>query len=258
MPSQNIKVEVAKAPPTQPSPEQLAASRRASQRLVSKVEAGEQRVMLNIRSTDDNASTREPIHGMTDNELTIRLMDALGTTSPEFVDGMMVNLLTYFDAPTDRRMTREMNTALAVLDGLKPEGEVEAMLALQMVAANDAAMKCLAQINRPAMAETYGPLAIKLMRTFTAQAEALAKLRRKGEQVVKVVHVHPGGQAVVGDVHNHQQAGGRGPASEIEVQSDATGNPVEGKALPGPDATRDGVPIPSGRRKAKVPNARRD
>ena len=47
-------------------------------------------------------------------------------------------------------------------------------------------------------------MAVKLMRTYTAQIEALAKLQRGGEQVVKVVHVHPGGQAVVGNVrHGH-------------------------------------------------------
>jgi len=40
------------------------------------------------------------------------------------------------------------------------------------------------------------------LRTFTMQAETLAKLRRGGGQTVRVehVHVHPGGQAIVGAV----------------------------------------------------------
>ena len=33
-------------------------------------------------------------------------------------------------------------------------------------------------------------MAIKLLRTYTAQLEALAKLRRGGEQTVRVEHVH--------------------------------------------------------------------
>ena len=57
----------------------------------------------------------------------------------------------------------------------------------------------------------YGNVASKLLRTYTAQVEALAKLRRKGEQKVRVehVHVHPGGQAIVGAV-NHTPGPGIG------------------------------------------------
>jgi hypothetical protein len=42
------------------------------------------------------------------------------------------------------------------------------------------------------------------MRTFTAQLDALNKYRGKGEQKMEVkhVHVHEGGQAIVGNV-NH-------------------------------------------------------
>jgi hypothetical protein len=59
--------------------------------------------------------------------------------------------------------------------------------------------------------DSYGNLAVKLLRTYTAQLEALTKLRRGGEQTVRVehVHVHAGGQAVVGNVSTPlSQAGG--------------------------------------------------
>ena len=48
----------------------------------------------------------------------------------------------------------------------------------------------------------------KLMRTFTAQMEALRKHRHGGKQTVTVQHVNveDGGQAIVGTV----EAGGRG------------------------------------------------
>lgn len=253
---------MARKKPAPPAPvEQVestkAASRRAVRRLLKRYEDGEERVMMSIRSTGPKSQKREPLDGMTDNMLTIRLADAMGTTSPEFVDEMLSHLATCFGPSTDRRNTREINAALAVLDGMKAENEVEAMLLTQMVATNHAALNCIASINQPFGAEKFGNLGVKLLRTFTGQAEALAKLRRKGEQVVRVVHVHPGGQAVVGDVHHHPD-GGRGQVSEIEGQSDATGIIGESAALPSPNAIGDAVPIPRGRRKAKVPDARRN
>src|SRR6266496_6049494 len=60
--------------------------------------------------------------------------------------------------------------------------------------------------------DSAGNMAVKLLRTFTAQVEALAKLRRGGEQTVRVEHVHVyrGGQAVVGNVTATGLPGGRG------------------------------------------------
>lgn len=233
------------------------ASQRAARRLLKRYGDGEERVMMSVRSTGPKSQKREPLDGMTDNMLTIRLADAMGTTSPEFVDEMLSLLAGCFGPSTDRRNTREINAALAVLDGMKAENEVEAMLLTQMVATNNAAMQCLASISQPFGVDTFGNLGVKLLRTFTAQAEALAKLRRKGEQVVRVVHIHPGGQAVVGDVHNHR-TGGRGQDTENGGQSDATGNFSQGAALPSPDAIGEAVPVPRGGGKAKVPDARRN
>ena len=71
--------------------------------------------------------------------------------------------------------------------------------------------------------DSCGGLAVKLLRTYTAQAEALAKLRRGGEQTVRVehVHVHAGGQAVVGNV-NQRETGG---LNESSGQPHAAGQP---------------------------------
>ena len=246
------------AAPAEMQPSTKNATRRAVGKLLERMDAGEERIVLNVKSTGPRSTCREPMEGMSKSQLEIRLADAFGTTSSEFIDAMMVNLLTYFEAPDDRRASREINSALAVLDGIKPENEVEAMLLTQMVATNDAAMKCLSQIRSVATAEAFGNLSVKLLRTFTSQTEALAKLRRKGEQTVRVVHVHPGGQAVVGDVHHHKGTGGRGLPSESEGQSDAAGNFSEGKALPGPDPIGETVPVPRRRRSQKVQDARRD
>ena len=46
-------------------------------------------------------------------------------------------------------------------------------------------------------------LATKLLRTYTMQVEALQHYRGKGQQKIRVehVHVHSGGQAIVGAIH---------------------------------------------------------
>jgi hypothetical protein len=59
--------------------------------------------------------------------------------------------------------------------------------------------------------ELFTNFAHRLLRTYTAQVEALKTYRSKGEQKVEVehVHVHRGGQAIVGAV-SHTSAGSGG------------------------------------------------
>lgn len=125
-----------------------------------------------------------------------------------------------------------------------------------MVASNECAMRCMRSMAGSEWVDqhkVYGDLANKFMRTFTAQLEALSKLRRGGEQIVKHVHVYEGGQAVVAGTIN--QWGGR--KRESAQQSHATAG-VEGfAALSCPDPARDGVPIPGDAERA-VSNAWRN
>ncbi len=138
-----------------------------------------------------------------------RLDEAFGTTSVSLAArslDQLGNSLRSFQQP---QTASDLNVGLAVVDGLKPENEIEAMLAIQMAVTHDAAIAMLARAKHDSLFERasgYGNLAAKLLRTFTAQAEALARLRRGGAQKVTVehVHVHAGGQAIVGAV----EAGG--------------------------------------------------
>ena len=89
------------------------------------------------------------------------------------------------------------------IDGTRPENELAAMLASQMVVTHGLAMDMLGRVRRADLlvqAEAVGALATKLLRTYTMQMEVLAKIKRGGEQTVRVEHVHvyPGGQAIVG------------------------------------------------------------
>ena len=93
------------------------------------------------------------------------------------------------------------------------ENPVEAMLMSQMVTVHKHAMKLMAkasEISSVTSCEAVMNMANKLMRTFTAQVEAFEKLKRGGKQVIKVdhVHVHEGGQAIVGNIQ-HPVGGGR-------------------------------------------------
>jgi len=168
----------------------------------------------------------------------------------------MSNLLTFFAAHQREVTSTDINSALAVIDGMKPENEVEAMLLSQMVATNETAMRCLAMIGKCDMitqTEIFGNLATKMLRTFTAQTEALAKLRRKGEQTVKVVHVYPGGQAVVAETINQGRANGKAAEQSHEPNVAAAGGP----ALLGQDPAGNGMPMPGHARPEAVPHPRR-
>src|SRR6266576_639716 len=97
----------------------------------------------------------------------------------------------------------EFKAALAAIDGIRPADEIEAMLAVQMVATYETAMDTLIRAKQADLMPTLqecGSLAVKLLRTYTAQEEALARLRRGREQRVIVQHVTVTecGHAVVG------------------------------------------------------------
>ena len=105
--------------------------------------------------------------------------------------------------PTPPKRNR---TRLAAVDGMQPAHEIEAMLAVQMVATHETAMEMLTRAKQADLMPTLqecGSLAVKLFRTYTAQVEALVRLRRGGEQrvIVQRVNVNEGGQAIVGAVN---------------------------------------------------------
>ncbi len=120
----------------------------------------------------------------------------------------------------------DLNAVLAVLDGAKPQNEIEAMLVIQVAITHALAMKTAGNLRRVEtlpQQDSAGLLLSRLTRTFTTQVEALAKLRRGGTQKVRVepVHVYPGGQAIVGNVNQIPGAGG---AIENDQQPHAAGD----------------------------------
>jgi hypothetical protein len=95
---------------------------------------------------------------------------------------------------------------LAVVKGVEPRDQIEALLAAQMAAVHMASMtlaRRLAHVDNIPQRDSASNAFNKLTRTFAAQVEALKRYRSGGEQKMTVQHVHvaDGGQAIVGNVH---------------------------------------------------------
>jgi hypothetical protein len=114
---------------------------------------------------------------------------------------------------SDEERITSVKAALAALSGIKPEDEVEGMLAVQMVVTHNMALDCLGRAAVPEQSFEAREMnlrhAEKLMATYLRQVEVLDKRRGKGQQTVtvKYVNVEPGGQAVVGTVHTGRLSG---------------------------------------------------
>jgi hypothetical protein len=200
------KKETSSAASPSPSPSEAKAIADAQERTAAR------RARIAVKADGDNGALRiSPPHS-DDAGFATRLLDAFGTKSPAFANRAMERLGTVMRPKgTALPMQTEFNAALAAVDGIRPADEIEAMLALEMIATHETAMDMLMRAKHadltPALQEC-GSLAVKLLRTYTAQVETLARLRRGGEQrvIVQHVNVNDGGQAIVGAV-NHP--GGR-------------------------------------------------
>jgi hypothetical protein len=132
------------------------------------------------------------------------LMHALGSTEPDFVNGLLTQLA---NASSNGRETNEsgLNFMLSVVKAIEPKDEVETMLAAQMAAIHVATMtfaRRLLNVETIPQQDSAERAFNKLARTFAAQVEALKRYRTGGQQKVTVehVHVHEGGQAIVGHI----------------------------------------------------------
>jgi hypothetical protein len=138
------------------------------------------------------------------------IMDAIGTTDFDFLDGILqqlAKLASVSGKPNDR----DINFMLSVVKGIKPRDQTEAMLAAQMSAVHMASMKLADRLARAETIEQQDSAERafnKLARTFTTQMEALKRYRTSSEQKVTVqqVNVSDSAQAIVGNVTQAAQA----------------------------------------------------
>ena len=132
------------------------------------------------------------------------LMDALGTTQPDFSNGLLTQLANAA-AKGPIVDERQLNFMLAMVTGIEPRDQLEAMLAAQMAAVHNATMTFARRLNHVdniPQQDSAERAFNKLARTFASQLEALKRYRSTGKQTVRVEHVtvNEGGQAIVGNV----------------------------------------------------------
>lgn len=170
-----------------------------------------------LREADSEEKTLTLKHDSTnDFELAEAVLcRALGTTDKKYA-GSLINSIANASASSGLLNSNGadiIGNAIVAANALHAESPAEGMLIAQMIAVHNSAMEAMRRMHNVEMLEhfnSYSNQANKLMRTFTAQMEALKRYRQKASQTVRVDHVHvnEGGQAIVGDVHH---TGGRGP-----------------------------------------------
>ena len=119
-----------------------------------------------------------------------RLGKAVGT---EDQDLMLRLAIQAADCVRGGNAAEKHNLAVAGMHGVGPQDGVEGMLAAQMVATHHAAMAFLKNAGNAEWIDhmtAAGGMAVKLLRTFSAQVEALGRWRNGGRQQVIVQHQH--------------------------------------------------------------------
>jgi hypothetical protein len=160
---------------------------------------------------------QEPNHELA----SMKMLQAFGTPDTDLQDLLMSQVLATFrgyqsiEGPCgEDELVSFCSQALAILEGIAPRDEIEALLAAQMIGVHNVAMETmrLAMMSPPfEIKEASINQATKMQRTFVAQMEALRKYRSAGQQEITLEDsgVNNDGQAIEGTV-NH----GEGKRSE--------------------------------------------
>jgi hypothetical protein len=203
-----------------------AVERGAIEKARKRTKARAPRLAVHIENREPGKRALYPDHSDEEGHR-YRLADAFGTRSLHFVHAMLNGIGKATEDHSENHGfcpgspdQDAFNAALAIIDGVRPKDEIEAMLAAHMAVTNIALLELVARTRGAIAGHPYqgggikrldvlGNLTTKFMRTFTMQVEALAKKRRKGGQkvTVKHVHVHAGGQAVVGNISHRSGRG---------------------------------------------------
>lgn len=192
-----------------------------------------------------------------------QFLAAFGTTSSAVAHVEVERIAKVLRQRDGKIDPTELDTVIAIVSGQRPKNELEAMVVCQMAVTHALTMRSFGNLNRSTdiQQQDSNALAVaRLTKAFASQVDALAKLRRGGEQrvVVEHVHVYPGGQAIVGTVTHTGE-----PRALIENQGQphATNNagPIvasDGEEMRSQNPEREALPISSGEGPQTLPNAR--
>lgn len=133
------------------------------------------------------------------------LYSTFGTTDIDTLC-LFIDQIQKVVAPGCEDQAKALNQAMPLLLAIKPENEVETMLAAQMIGIHTMSMTMMrrAMLSDQTIDGVNSNInrVTKLSRTFIGLLEALNKHRGKGKQKITVEHVtvNEGGQAIVGNV----------------------------------------------------------
>jgi hypothetical protein len=131
------------------------------------------------------------------------LREVFGSDHPAFGEALFLQTASFAQGNA-LSPDGSVDFATVVIAGVKPQDQMEAMLASQMAAIHLATMKVAGMLSRAhhdKQLETAERTLNRLARTFTMQMDTLKRYRSSGQQViVKHVTVNDGGQAIVGDI----------------------------------------------------------
>jgi hypothetical protein len=116
------------------------------------------------------------------------------------------------------QMRKKQKEAKELAESLGASNTLQAMLATQMAAIHDAQQvySTLAKLSvndcRITEQQHYANVLTKLSNVFIQQAALMHKLQGHGQQkvIVEHVHVHPGAQAIVGQVNSNKRGADNG------------------------------------------------
>jgi hypothetical protein len=245
--------------PDEAEQQAIAAARRAIAEMPPRFEAG-----TKIESKNNATQILQgPKHSDLDGWRT-QFMAAFGTTSETVVAVEMQRVAKALRQRDGTIDPAKLDTVIAIVSGQQPKDELEAMLVCQMAVTHALTMRSFGNLNRSSNIQQQDSNALtvaRLTKAFASQVDALAKLRRGGEQrvVVEHVHVHAGAQAIVGAVTH---TGGPRALIENQGQPHATNNPgpivaSDGEEVRSQNPDRETMPVSSGEWPQALPNARR-
>src|ERR1700676_3730992 len=116
---------------------------------------------------------------------------------------------------------------------MQPRSELQALLAVQIIATGFAGLRFLRQSHRQMTEDyidVYGGYAIKLLRLQNEMIQTFECYRRGNKQTVEVrhVHIHSGGQGVVGIINPPEDRAGAWPPRAREAADIArSGQPAD-------------------------------
>jgi hypothetical protein len=131
---------------------------------------------------------------------------ALGSCSGHFIDASLRRLMAATKVPDELvATTNSLSAALALVESMEPENEIQAALAVNAACLQAASTNLLSRIDSGTLdrnAPRLATAAARLERAFHSAIETYYRLKRGNTQVIRVekLEIQPGAQAIVGNV----------------------------------------------------------